>query len=265
MRDHLWDKPKFAVDLWFDEQTTDVFGRYARLHVSLFPYLYTFAQEAAWTGLPIIRHPMLEFPEDPASYNTEYEYLLGDRLLVAPVVKEGATTRTLYLPKGAWVNYWNGEILEGDREVTVPAPLEQIPILVKAGSVVPFTRSDLDTLATDLAGTLYQTLDNSLVWRIFPSQQASTTNFEIFDGAKVSVDQNKTRVLVQGTSPKTRQYEVVIALPQAPRKVTLSGHSLGMLADAQTRPEKTGWRFDPQAKALHVYFLESDFKLEMTI
>ena len=223
MRDHLWDKPKFAVDLWFDHQATDVFRNYARLHVSLFPYLYTYAHEATETGLPIIRHPMLEFPDDPATAETEYEYLLGDRLLVAPVVTEGATTRALYLPKGDWVNYWTGEIVEGGREVTVAAPLEEIPIFVKAGSAIPFTRPDIDTLATDLAGGKYQTLDNALVWRIFPCKGASAASFAVYDGAKISVEQNTNQVQVLGEAPKVRQYEVVVPLAQAPREVLLSG------------------------------------------
>jgi alpha-glucosidase (family GH31 glycosyl hydrolase) len=265
MRDHLWNKPKFAVDLWFDHQTTDVFRRYARLHVSLFPYLYTYAVEATKTGLPIIRHPMLEFPGDPGTYGTEYEYLLGDRLLVAPVVKEGATTRSLYLPKGDWVNYWTGEVMPGGEEVTVPAPLEEIPIFVKAGSAIPFTRSDLDTLATDLAGGKYQTLDNSLIWRIFPSNGASTASFAVYDGAKVSVEQNTNRVQVKGESPKVQQYEVVVTLPQSPREVLLSGHRLEKLDAIGAFPGKEGWTFDATTKTLHIQFLNSDFDLQVTI
>ena len=99
MRDHLWNKPKFAVDLWFDEETTDTFRRYARLHTSLFPYLYTYAHQAAETGLPIIRHPLLEFLDDSKVYDAEYEYLLGEKLLVAPIVSEGSRTRSPYLPE----------------------------------------------------------------------------------------------------------------------------------------------------------------------
>jgi alpha-D-xyloside xylohydrolase len=265
MRDHLWDKPSYAVDLWFDDQTTDVFRRYAQLHVSLFPYLYTFAEEATKTGLPIIRHLMLEFPDEPACYAAEYEYLLGDRLLVAPVVKQGATTRSLYLPKGAWVNYWTGEVLEGGKEVTVSAPLDEIPILAKSGSVIPFSRSDLDTLATDLAGSRYQTLDNSLTWRVFRSEEPSSSKFETYDGAKVSVEQNKTHIRVEGASPKVRQYDIVLPLDQAPHDVVLSGQRLGTLSEAGVRGEKRGWTFDPKTRTLHVYFLDSNFNLEVTV
>ena len=167
MRDHLWNKPKFAVDLWFDEETTDTFRHYARLHTSLFPYLYTYAHQAAETGLPIIRHPLLEFPDDSQVYDAKYGYLLGKKLLVAPVVSEGSRTRSLYLPPGEWVDYWTGKTLKGGRTVEVPAPLEHIPILVRAGSIIPMSDPAIETLATDLANGNFRTLDNSLNWRVF--------------------------------------------------------------------------------------------------
>jgi alpha-glucosidase (family GH31 glycosyl hydrolase) len=265
MRDHLWDKPKFAVDLWFDDQTTDIFRRYARVHVSLFDYFYTLAHEALQTGVPIIRHPMLEFPDDPAAVAAEYEYLLGDRMLVAPVVKEGATTRQLYLPKGGWVNYWDGGILEGGKDVTVPAPLEEIPIFVPAGSVLPFTRSDLDTLAADLAGTSCQTLDNTLIWRVFPSKQRASSSFATYDGAKVSVEQDANRVVVDGKSPQVHQYKVVMNLQGPPREVVLSGRRLEKLADSGVRTSKSGWTFDSQTRTLQVTFLTDDFNLQVAV
>ena len=265
MRDHLWSKPQFAVDLWFDSQTTDLFRRYAQLHVSLFPYLYTCAYEATRTGLPIMRHPMLEFPGDPAASNTDHEYLLGDRLLVAPVVTEGSITRTLYLPRGAWVNYWSGEIVQGGRDLTVPAPLEEIPLFAKAGSVIPFTRPDLDTLATDLAGEKYRTLDNTLIWRIFPSRQAATTSFAVYDGAKVSVETTGTAVRVEGTAPDPRQYDIVMTMDKAPGEVLLSGRRLDQLGDTAVRTQKTGWTFDAHTRTLQILFLESDFKLQVKV
>jgi alpha-D-xyloside xylohydrolase len=265
MRDHLWDKPKFAVDLWFDAETIDAFRRYARLHVSLFPYLYTFAQEAAKTGLPIMRHPMLEWPDDPAACNSEYEYLLGDSLLVAPVVKKGARTRTLYLPRGSWVNYWTGESFEGGKIVTVPAPLDQIPLLVRAGKVIPFANSEIDTLATDLAGTQYRTLDNALEWRVFtsPALPAAKGSFSNYDGAEATIEQDSSRIVVKGESPTVRPYTVVITLERAPRQVLLGGKPLPRLASTGENDGKTGWWFDPDRKTLTARFPASDFDLEV--
>ena len=138
MRDHPWSRPKFSVDLWHDPGTIALFRRYAILHSALLPYFATYAAEAHRTGVPILRHLVLEYPGDPRSATAEYEYLLGESLLVAPVIEQGAVTRKLYLPAGDWVNYWTGEHLTGGADVTVPAPLDQIPILVRSGSILPF-------------------------------------------------------------------------------------------------------------------------------
>jgi alpha-glucosidase (family GH31 glycosyl hydrolase) len=263
MRDHLWDKPKFGVDLWFDAQTTDIFRKFARLHVSLFPYLYSFAQEASRTGLPIMRHPMLEWPDDPRTYDAQYEYLLGDRILVAPVVKEGARSRSLYLPKGSWVDFWTGKIAEGGSEATVAAPLEEIPMLVRAGSVLPFAGSDIDTLASDLAGTQYKTLDDNLIWRVFPSPTPSTESFTLYDGTKASVDQNSSRIIVKGESSTIHQYEVIVNVGHAPDGVLLSDQRLVKLDAAGYRARKTGWLFDEDTKMLHALFLTTNFTLQV--
>lgn len=100
MRDHVWSKPQFSVNLWFDAETRALFKKYAILHTALLPYFATFAEQANRTGVPIIRHTVLEYPQDPRSATAEYQYLLGENLLVAPIIEPGATTRKLYLPPG---------------------------------------------------------------------------------------------------------------------------------------------------------------------
>jgi hypothetical protein len=135
---------------------------------------------------------------------------------------------------------------------------------VKAGSAVPFTRPDLDTLAPDLAGDKYQTLDNSLIWRVFPSREASASSFTVYDGAKVSIEQDTNQVEVAGESPKVRQYDVVFTLAHAPREILLSGRRLDNLGSPGKFPGKEGWTFDPATKTLSVQFLNSDFNLRVT-
>lgn len=264
MRDHPWDKPKFAVDLWFDSETTDTFRRYARLHVSLFPYFYTYAHEAAKTGLPIMRHLLLEWPDDPNTYAAEYEYLLGEKILVAPVVWEGARTRSLYLPKGSWVDFWTGQILEGGRRVEVPAPLERIPILVRAGSVIPFVDERIETLAQDLAAGKYRTLDNSLTWRVFPAAGPSQTSFTLYDGTRAIAEQESSQIQVKvERSPVIRQYEIVLPAATAPREVTVSGQRLDRLDDSGYRARKKGWWLDSAKGTLHALFLAGQFTLSV--
>ena len=92
-----------------------------------------------------MRHLMLEYPDDPMAWKAENEYLLGTKVLVAPVISQGATTRSLYLPKGMWADYWTGEMLDGGRQVEVSAPLDRIPVFFRAGSIIPLIDPDTQT------------------------------------------------------------------------------------------------------------------------
>jgi alpha-glucosidase (family GH31 glycosyl hydrolase) len=261
MRDHLWDKPQFAVDLWFDQDTINTFRRYARLHISLFPYFYTFSHQAAKTGMPIIRHLMLVWPNDPNTYETEYEYLLGDRILVAPVVSEDTNTRRLYLPQGSWVDYWNGQILRGEQEITVPAPLHEIPILVKAGAIVPLIDPDTQTLAVHLANRRYRTLDSALTWRVFPSNGISQSRFEICDGTSATVDQSTSDIRVKGRSSIIRPYKIMLPLNRPPTKVTLGNVTLEQVSAAGYRAGKEGWWLDRGRHLVDISFTADNFSL----
>jgi alpha-glucosidase len=111
-----------------DAETTAHFRRFARIHDALRPELEALAAEAAATSAPMLRHPLLVFPDDPASRDVDGEFLLGTTLLVAPVVVEGATTRDVRLPPGTWYHVWTGTAYAGGTTVTVPAPIGQPPV-----------------------------------------------------------------------------------------------------------------------------------------
>lgn len=111
-----------------DEETTAHFVAMARLHEALAPELRALAQEAATTSVPILRHLLLEFPEDPQARAVADQFMLGSTLLAAPVFAEGARQREVYLPAGTWVDVWTGEALEGGRWITADAPLGQPPL-----------------------------------------------------------------------------------------------------------------------------------------
>ncbi|MFE9450233.1 TIM-barrel domain-containing protein [Streptomyces sp. NPDC006739] len=107
-----------------------------RLRYRLLPYLYSAAVEASLSGVPIMRPLALGTPEEPAAWAAESEYLLGPDLLVAPMTNpEGE--RTVQLPAGAWIDHWTGEVHEGGRSLRVVAPLERVPLFVRAGALLP--------------------------------------------------------------------------------------------------------------------------------
>jgi alpha-glucosidase (family GH31 glycosyl hydrolase) len=111
--------------------------KYLELRYRMMPYLYSAVRESTQTGLPVIRALWLHYPDDPAAVARGDVYLWGPNLLVAPVVEQGATSRKLYLPRGAWHDFWTGERVEGGREITRPVDLETMPLYARAGAILP--------------------------------------------------------------------------------------------------------------------------------
>lgn len=118
-----------------DRTALDVYRRLAHLRLKLADYLHAEAVHASSEGVPLIRYPALEFPERHAFLaEDEYAYLLGRDLLVAPVTEKGCGTREVRLPPGRWVDIWSGSEFAGDRVLHAPAPLDLIPVFVRAES-----------------------------------------------------------------------------------------------------------------------------------
>ena len=111
--------------------------RYAELRYRLLPYTYTLAWQAHTLGLPLMRPLVLNYPDDPRVWQLASEFLWGDDLLVAPVTREGATAWPVYLPAGGWFDFWTGARFEGPAGITVEAPLDRLPLFVRAGAIVP--------------------------------------------------------------------------------------------------------------------------------
>jgi alpha-glucosidase (family GH31 glycosyl hydrolase) len=128
---------RFEQEAWtYDQQTLDVYRAYALLHERLVPYVRAAAATAARCGLPIVRPLSLTAPGDPQAWTISDTYGYGPSLWVAPVLEAGATEREVMLPHGRWIDFWTGERLEGGRSVLAAAPLEQLPVFVRDGSLV---------------------------------------------------------------------------------------------------------------------------------
>jgi alpha-D-xyloside xylohydrolase len=121
----------------YGPRALEVVRHYAQLRYTLVPYLRQCAEESSRTGLPILRHLALEFPDDPAVINIDDEYLLGPAVLVAPVMEKDARERLVYLPAGEWCSFENlAERFVGGRYYRVAAPLERVPLFVRCGATV---------------------------------------------------------------------------------------------------------------------------------
>jgi alpha-glucosidase (family GH31 glycosyl hydrolase) len=113
--------------------------RYTELRYALLPYLYGAAVEAAETGLPIVRAMLLAHPDESRAWSADLQYYFGDALLVAPQVQapEDSSKLTVWLPPGEWYGFWDDAALAGSRDVIVPVPIGELPLFVRAGSIVP--------------------------------------------------------------------------------------------------------------------------------
>ncbi len=216
MRDILGHQDANAIYLWSASDTTANFKRYARLHTDLFPLLYTLAKEASATGLPIMRHPYLLYPADPTTIRQDREYFLGDSLLVAPVVTYRDRQRPVYLPAGQWVNFWTGELIEGGREIMALAPLDTIPVYVKAGAIIPTLLEPAQTLVTKNSP-----LDSGLRVKIYPHGNGSfASTFTLYDGTNISYTRTGKVLEVTISGDKARPYRLEIPASSEPVEVS---------------------------------------------
>jgi alpha-D-xyloside xylohydrolase len=134
-------------EVWsYGKQAEPILEKYLRLRYTLMPYIYSLGWGTHETGAPFMRGLFMDFGGDPKVADIGDEYMFGPALLVAPVVEQGMTTRQVYLPAGAdWYNYWTNEKLRGGQTVTMAAPIDTLPLFVRAGSIVPMGKPVVST------------------------------------------------------------------------------------------------------------------------
>jgi alpha-glucosidase (family GH31 glycosyl hydrolase) len=118
-------------------QVEPIVRKYLELRYQLLPYTYTIARECCDTGLPMMRALWLHHHDDARAVATGDQFLWGRDILVSPVVAKGATSRRLYVPRGAWFDFWTEERVDGGREIDRAVDLETMPLHVRAGAIVP--------------------------------------------------------------------------------------------------------------------------------
>ena len=221
--------------------------RWSKLHTQLNPYLLGADAVYRRTGLPIVRHLALAYPRDPRAVATDDTYLFGPDLLAAPVTTEGARDRALYLPRGRWVDLWRSarydeptgglelrraKLLRGGRGVTLPAPLAELPLLARAGAVIPLLPRDVDTLASYGKGTpgVVRAADRAGRMELvaFPRGR-STARFN--GGERLRSAERAGRWTLRVVARRTRTYRLqaslaTLAHPLRPCRLTAGGHTV---------------------------------------
>jgi alpha-D-xyloside xylohydrolase len=194
----------------FSEQTLQVYRRYASLHTDLFPYIKTYAGQAARSGIPSMRAMPLEFPGDPNCWGdlAEHQYCFGTELLVAPVHYGFSRVRPVYLPEGLWRDFWSGEPFSGGGVVHCPAEIDRIPVFARAGAIVPYLAETPDTLIpANVEGV--HSAGPDLRLDIYSGQDGQ---FNLYDGTRFLWN-NSARRLTISDSPVSRQVLARLVAP----------------------------------------------------
>jgi len=217
--------------------------KYLRLRYRLMPYLYSCAWEASRDGMPLTRPMILEFPLDKRAADAKGDqFMLGDWLLVAPVLHEGQRSRTVYFPEGKWYDYDTHVTYEGGKEWVVDAPQNRIPLAVREGAILP--------MAPDMQSTGEKPWD-PLTVEVWPAETDSHltlyrddgSTFEYKNGAFTTTEiamraSGDTVALSVRESNKRfvpRTYSIRMHLCRAPVRVTVAGHAASFSWDEVTR------------------------------
>ena len=230
----------------FDQEMLDWYREYVRLHLRLWPYEWTLAQQITETGHPIQRPLGLQFPD--LGTHPDDIYMFGPDLLVAPVVERGARSKEVVFPPGAWVDWFNGEKHEpGTRDVA--APLGKLPLFQRVGSIVPLLRPTIDTLApTGQPGRVdsYATTPGVLYPRVAAGEPSS---IELFDGTMLGQEASGGNISLSAEQGSQFVHGFVFELvafgDTAPASVTSDGATLPERDSlAGLEGNDAGWFFD---------------------
>jgi alpha-D-xyloside xylohydrolase len=126
-------------EVWtYGKAAEPILEKYLKLRYELMPYIYSLGYRTYESGAPYMRALFMDFPDDANVAGMGDEYMFGPAFLVAPVTEQGATSRSVYLPAGAdWYNYWTNQRIRGGQTIKVSAPIDTLPLFVRAGSIVP--------------------------------------------------------------------------------------------------------------------------------
>ncbi len=252
-RPQIWERP--TISLW---------RRYAKLRTQLYPYVSAAAAEYRRTGMPLMRHPALSFPDDARATAREDQFMFGPDLLAAPVVRDRQRRKGVYLPRGRWIDLWRSarykrregaldlrraRVLRGGRNVNLPAPLTELPLLVRAGAVLPLLSPDVDTLASyGRGGSAVRLRERAGRMRLLAFPRGRTSARMGARERLTSAEGRRVwRLGLRGA--RKRRYSLQASLrtlrrPFTPVAVSLNGRTL----------PRRAWRYDRRAGVLRIGF-----------
>lgn len=253
MRTHTEWGSKDQEPWSYGSEIEEINKRTIELRYKLLPYIYNEMYKASVTGIPPMRPLAFEYPDDARYSSNSTEFKFGDGLLIAPVLWNGARTRSLRLPQGQWYDYWSGKQLQGGKDVTVDAPLDRIPIFVKAGSVIPTQQvleysdqAPMDPLTLSFyvgeegRDEFYEDDGLSFEYEKGVFAKRTVQFFRKNGSLEVSLGKTQGAYVFPGRSLVMK----FIGLEKRPRTVKLFGELLPMVAPEDLAGGQKGWTYD---------------------
>jgi len=254
MRAHSVINEKNKEPWEYGAEFTEINRETINLRYQLLPYIYNVMYQASVTGSPAMRPLIFEYPEESDFIWTDNEFMFGNDLLIAPVLSPGATTRQVRLPHGEWFNYWTNTRYEGGRPITVDAPVDRIPIFVKAGAIIPMQQvlqySDQEPI-------------EPLTLTVYPTDSQSSTTYYEDDGHTFAHERGEylKRTISQWNSytavtltlskaegsyiPSKRKLVVrFIELQNLPKSVEVNGKGLARINISSFENTRYGWSYN---------------------
>ncbi|HQL33063.1 MAG TPA: glycoside hydrolase family 31 protein [Treponemataceae bacterium] len=195
-------------ECWSFSPETERIARDAiRLRYRLLPYLYSEMRRASLDGMPVLRPLIFDFPFDPNTRHLADQFMFGPSILVAPVVHQGKTERIVYLPDGLWYDWHTKEPVTGGTSFIARAPLDLIPMYVRAGAVIPVYAANLIEKVSSTAG-----LDFSAVE--FEAYAGASGFFDFYEDDGLTADYQRgvydlTRVSLSGNTSQNVSFTVL--------------------------------------------------------
>ncbi len=260
--------------VYWSEKTQDIVRAYMKLRYAMLPYNYTLAYQNATTGSPLMRPLFYQFANDTIASRVEDEYLWGENLLVAPVIKKGLTSRSIYLPEGKWYDFTSGTEYTGSRRIDYPLTIENLPVFAKSGSFITMTKPVTSTdyynggnyvvrYYPDGKSEFVQYEDNGL-----ESKSLAEGKFELIT-YKGSSESGKTFVSITKTGawegmPTSRNMTFEIRTKTLPAKVLVNGKTIKIKPEkGKSTGKKTTATFDEKWLYVNFYWDGKPLSIEL--
>ncbi|MGP7818720.1 glycoside hydrolase family 31 protein [Niallia sp. 01092] len=259
----------------FGPEVEQISKKYIEMRYQLLPYLYNEFKEAADSGKPIQQPLVYQFQQDENTHDISDQYMFGDSMMLAPVVKEGQTSREVYLPEGVnWTDYWTGQEYQGGQTITVDAQLDHLPIFVKKDSIIPTREVQQYTDEKPLTNLVLDTYVDKEVSYTFYEDDAETEDYKNgeFNETEFKVKKKYNSITFKQkqktknySDSKLAQYTLKVNNVEKPTRVKAGNTKYTEVASLEEAQKQTNTFFyDTNTKTVYVS-IPADEKKEVKI